>query len=149
MYRCNSFVVDLRHKFTVRIMNEIPVFVQSSELSNRTCQLRESTMKEFDLYIQVFCTVYMYRAFAINIFQNYTTSGYINATAQNARARRAVQPAGFSIQNLFLHAFVHLLIENHTKKILVLSFKILRLILKLRNQCLERFVSSLSQTLVY
>ena len=35
-YRCNSFIVDLRHKFTVRNMNEIPVFVQSSELSNRT-----------------------------------------------------------------------------------------------------------------
>ena len=35
MYRCNSFIVDLRHKFTVRNMNEIPVFVQSSELSNR------------------------------------------------------------------------------------------------------------------
>ena len=36
LYRCNSFIVDLRHKFTVRNMNEIPVFVQSSELSNRT-----------------------------------------------------------------------------------------------------------------
>ena len=36
IYRCNSFIVDLRHKFTVRNMNEIPVFVQSSELSNRT-----------------------------------------------------------------------------------------------------------------
>ena len=35
-YRCNSFIVDLRHKFTVRNMNGIPVFVQSSELSNRT-----------------------------------------------------------------------------------------------------------------
>ena len=33
-YRCNSFIVDIRHKFTVRNMNEIPVFVQSSELSN-------------------------------------------------------------------------------------------------------------------
>ena len=31
-----SFIVDLRHKFTVRNMNEIPVLVQSSELSNRT-----------------------------------------------------------------------------------------------------------------
>ena len=31
-----SFIVDLRHKFTVRNMNEMPVFVQSSELSNRT-----------------------------------------------------------------------------------------------------------------
>ena len=28
--------VDLRHKFTVRNMNEIPVLVQSSELSNKT-----------------------------------------------------------------------------------------------------------------
>ena len=36
-YRCNSFIVDLRHTFAVRDMNEIPVFVQSSELSNRTC----------------------------------------------------------------------------------------------------------------
>ena len=36
VYGCNSFIVDLRHKFTVRNMNEIPVFVQSSELSNRT-----------------------------------------------------------------------------------------------------------------
>ena len=35
-YRCNSFIVDLRHKFTVRNMNEILVFVQSSELSKRT-----------------------------------------------------------------------------------------------------------------
>ena len=35
-YRCNSFIVDLRHQFTVRNMNEIPVFVQSSELSNIT-----------------------------------------------------------------------------------------------------------------
>ena len=35
-YRCNSFIVDLHHKFTVRNMNEIPVFVQSSELSNIT-----------------------------------------------------------------------------------------------------------------
>ena len=35
-YRSNSFIVDLRHKFTVGNMNEIPVFVQSSELSNRT-----------------------------------------------------------------------------------------------------------------
>ena len=35
-YRSNSFIVDLRHKFTVRNMNEIPVFVQSSESSNRT-----------------------------------------------------------------------------------------------------------------
>ena len=35
-YRCNSFIVDLRHKFTVRNMNGIPVFVQSSELSNIT-----------------------------------------------------------------------------------------------------------------
>ena len=26
-YRCNSFIVDLRHKFTVRSMNAIPVFV--------------------------------------------------------------------------------------------------------------------------
>ena len=36
VYRSNSFIVDLRHKFTVRNMNEIPVFVQSSELSNIT-----------------------------------------------------------------------------------------------------------------
>ena len=36
IYRCNSFIVDLRHKFTVKNMNEIHVFVQSSELSNRT-----------------------------------------------------------------------------------------------------------------
>ena len=36
LYRCNSFIVDLRHKFTVRNMNDIPVFVQYSELSNRT-----------------------------------------------------------------------------------------------------------------
>ena len=28
MYRCNSFIVDLRHKFTIRNMNEISVFVQ-------------------------------------------------------------------------------------------------------------------------
>ena len=35
-YRCNSFIVDLRHKFTVGNMNEIPVFVRSSELGNRT-----------------------------------------------------------------------------------------------------------------
>ena len=35
-YRCNSFIVDLRHKFAVRNINEIHVFVQSSELSNRT-----------------------------------------------------------------------------------------------------------------
>ena len=35
-YGFNSFIVDLCHKFTVRNMNEIPVFVQSSELSNRT-----------------------------------------------------------------------------------------------------------------
>ena len=35
-YRCNSFIVDLRHKFTIRNMNEIPVFVQSSELNNIT-----------------------------------------------------------------------------------------------------------------
>ena len=35
-YRSNSFIVDLRHKFTVRNMNEIHAFVQSSELSNRT-----------------------------------------------------------------------------------------------------------------
>ena len=35
-YRCNSFIVDLRHKFTVVNMNEIPVFVRSSELGNRT-----------------------------------------------------------------------------------------------------------------
>ena len=35
-YRCNSFVVDLRHKLTVRSMNEIPVSVQSCELNNRT-----------------------------------------------------------------------------------------------------------------
>ena len=35
-YRCNSFIVDSRHKFTVRKLNVIPVFVQSSELSNRT-----------------------------------------------------------------------------------------------------------------
>ena len=36
IYRCNSFIVDLRHKFTVRNMNEILVFVQSSKLSNIT-----------------------------------------------------------------------------------------------------------------
>ena len=36
LYRCNSFIVDIPHKFTVRDMNEIPVFVQSIELSNRT-----------------------------------------------------------------------------------------------------------------
>ena len=35
-YRCNSFIVDLRHKFTVRNTNGIPVSVQSSELSNKT-----------------------------------------------------------------------------------------------------------------
>ena len=35
-YRYNSFIVDLRHKFTVRNINEIPVLVQSSELSNIT-----------------------------------------------------------------------------------------------------------------
>ena len=35
-YRCNSFIVDLRHKFTVGNMNEIPVFVRSSELGDRT-----------------------------------------------------------------------------------------------------------------
>ena len=29
------FIVDLRHKFAVRNKNGIPVFVQSSELSNR------------------------------------------------------------------------------------------------------------------
>ena len=35
-YRCNSFIVGVLHKFTVRYMNKIPVFVQSSELSNRS-----------------------------------------------------------------------------------------------------------------
>ena len=34
-YGCNSFIVDLRHKFTVGDMNETPVFVRSSELGNR------------------------------------------------------------------------------------------------------------------
>ena len=33
-YRWNSFIEDLCHNFTVRNMNETPVFVQSSELSN-------------------------------------------------------------------------------------------------------------------
>ena len=52
IYRCNSFIVDLRHKFTVRNMNEIPVFVQSSELKvTERDQLRKSTLKEFHLYI--------------------------------------------------------------------------------------------------
>ena len=51
-YRCNSFIVDLRHKFTIRNMNEIHVFVQSSEISNIRNQLRESTMKEFHLYVR-------------------------------------------------------------------------------------------------
>ena len=32
----NSFSVELRRNFTVRNMKEIPVFVQSSELSIRT-----------------------------------------------------------------------------------------------------------------
>ena len=31
-----SFIVDLRHNFTVRNMNNKPVFVQSSEVCNRT-----------------------------------------------------------------------------------------------------------------
>ena len=35
-YRCNSFIVDVLHKFTVRYMNKIPVFVHSGELSNRS-----------------------------------------------------------------------------------------------------------------
>ena len=34
-------------------------------------------------------------------------------TAQNARARRAHQPRGFSKQNLFLHCLVHLLNTKH------------------------------------
>ena len=35
-YRYSSFIIDLRHKFTVRNLNEMHVFVQSSELSNIT-----------------------------------------------------------------------------------------------------------------
>ena len=35
-YRCNSFIADLRHAFAVRNINEIPVLVLSSELSNKT-----------------------------------------------------------------------------------------------------------------
>ena len=34
-------------------MNEIPVFVQSSELSNRSDQLRKSTMKEFHRQVRL------------------------------------------------------------------------------------------------
>ena len=40
-YRCNSFVADLRHTFAIRNMNEIPVLVQSGELSNKTCPAME------------------------------------------------------------------------------------------------------------
>ena len=39
LYRCYSFIVDLRHKFTARNMNE-----------TEHDQLRESTLKEFYLY---------------------------------------------------------------------------------------------------
>ena len=35
-YRCNSFIVDLRRKFTVRNIHEIPVFFRSGGLSYRT-----------------------------------------------------------------------------------------------------------------
>ena len=41
LYLCNSFIVDLRHTFAVRNMNEIPAPVQSSELSNKTCPATE------------------------------------------------------------------------------------------------------------
>ena len=40
-YRCNSFIADLRHTFAVRNMNEMPVLVLSSELSNKTCTATE------------------------------------------------------------------------------------------------------------
>ena len=61
------------------------------------------------MYIHAFSTVYL--EFAINIFQilNYTTSVPITANAQNARARRAVQPTGFSKQKTFEHGFVKMI----------------------------------------
>ena len=52
-YMCTAFIVYLRHKFTNRNMNEIPVFVQSSELCNRKWPATKSTMKEFHLYVEM------------------------------------------------------------------------------------------------
>ena len=40
-YRCDSFIVDLRHSYAVRNMNEIPVLVLLGELSNKTCTATE------------------------------------------------------------------------------------------------------------
>ena len=58
-YRYNSFIVDFRHKFTVRNMNEVPVFVQSSGISNRIvtsyvslrCKNFTSTWSEKVIYL--------------------------------------------------------------------------------------------------
>ena len=53
------------------------------------------------MFIHAFCTVYF--SYTINIFSNtYTTSDHMTITAQNARARRALQPRGFSIKKMFL-----------------------------------------------
>ena len=40
-YRCDSFIVDLRHSFAVRNMNEIAVLVLSGELGKKTCTATE------------------------------------------------------------------------------------------------------------
>ena len=80
-----------------------------------------------------------------NFPNNYTTSRYITATAQNVHARRAVQTNSLlPYKNVFDMIFVHLLNENHTQGGSVVSFDMSSLIVKLRNQFLGHFGSSLS-----
>ena len=53
----------------------------------------------YHMFMHAFCTVSL--PYAIIFFSNsYTTSGHMTITAQNARARRALQPRGYSVQKL-------------------------------------------------
>ena len=61
--------------------------------------LLSSSHDRYHMFTHAFCTVYV--EYAINIFSNtYTTSGNMTITSQNARARCALQPRGFSKQKI-------------------------------------------------
>ena len=73
----------------------------------------------------------------------------MTTTAQNARARRALQPRGFSEQKMFLTLLRSFTEQNMRKEGLVVSFLNASANFETKQSIFGTFGSTLSQTSVY
>ena len=92
----------------------------------------------------------LYSLNMLSIFSNtYTTSGNMTITAQNARARRALQPRGFSKQKMFLTLLRSFTDQKHAYRRISCIILNANANFETMQSIFGTFGSTLSQTSVY